>query len=312
MLFFVKVGARSAIVFSLFVRYTCVCAFCTGRKDICMRLIREIRHIPARTGHQKLIILRPAGQKGPVPGILWIHGGGYMTGMAAMVYGSGGRMLARKYGAVVVPPGYRLAWKKPYPAALEDCYTALEYMADHAEELGIRRDQLIVGGESAGGGLAAAVCLYARDKGRIPVAYQIPLYPMLDCFDTPSSRDNHGRNWNTRRNHWGWKHYLGDLYGSPSVPKYASPSRETDYTGLPPAYTYVLDGEPFLDETRTYIRNRQEAGVDAAVDVYHGDFHGFDVFFWTRNAKTAKRKLCEHYAARFAAPPQTPGEPAPR
>ena len=312
MLFFVKVGARSAIVFSLFVRYTCVCAFCTGRKDICMRLIREIRHIPARTGHQKLIILRPAGQKGPVPGILWIHGGGYMTGMAAMVYGSCGRMLARKYGAVVVSPGYRLAWKKPYPAALEDCYNALEYMADHAEELGIRRDQLIVGGESAGGGLAAAVCLYARDQGRIPVAFQIPLYPMLDCFDTPSSRDNHGRNWNTRRNHWGWKHYLGDLYGSPSVPKYASPSRETDYTGLPPAYTYVLDGEPFLDETRTYIRNLREAGVDAAVDVYHGDFHGFDVFFWTRNAKTAKRKLCEHYAARFAAPPQTPGEPAPR
>lgn len=277
-----------------------------------MRLIREIRHIPARTGRQKLIILRPAGQKGPVPGILWIHGGGYMTGMAAMVYGSCGRMLARKYGAVVVSPGYRLAWKKPYPAALEDCYTALEYMADHAEELGIRRDQLIVGGESAGGGLAAAVCLYARDQGRIPVAFQIPLYPMLDCFDTPSSRDNHGRNWNTRRNHWGWKHYLGDLYGSPSVPKYASPSRETDYTGLPPAYTYVLDGEPFLDETRTYIRNLREAGVDAAVDVYHGDFHGFDVFFWTRNAKTAKRKLCEHYAARFAAPPQTPGEPAPR
>ena len=274
-----------------------------------MRLIREIRHIPARTGHQKLIILRPAGQKGPVPGILWIHGGGYMTGMAAMVYGSCGRMLARKYGAVVVSPGYRLAWKKPYPAALEDCYTALEYMADHAEELGIRRDQLIVGGESAGGGLAAAVCLYARDKGRIPVAFQIPLYPMLDCFDTPSSRDNHGRNWNTRRNHWGWKHYLGDLYGSPLVPKYASPSRETDYTGLPPAYTYVLDGEPFLAETRTYIRNLQEAGVDAAVDVYHGDFHGFDVFFWTRNAKTAKRKLCEHYAARFAAPPQTPGSP---
>ena len=264
-----------------------------------MRLIREIRHIPARTGHQKLIILRPAVQKGPVPGILWIHGGGYMTGMAAMVYASCGRMLARKYGAVVVSPGYRLAWKKPYPAALEDCYTALEYMADHAEELGIRKDQLIVGGESAGGGLAAAVCLYARDQGRIPVAFQIPLYPMLDCFDTPSSRDNHGRNWNTRRNHWGWKHYLGDLYGSPSVPKYASPSRETDYAGLPPAYTYVLDGEPFLDETRAYIRSLQEAGVDAAVDVYHGNFHGFDAFFWTRNARTAKRKLCERYAARF-------------
>ena len=273
-----------------------------------MKLIRTIHWINGPQGRQRLIILHPAGQSGPLPGILWIHGGGYMTGMAAMVYASCGRMLARKYGAVVVSPGYRLAWKKPYPAALDDCYAALEYMAGHAEELGIRKDQLIVGGESAGGGLAAAVCLAARDRGKIPVAFQIPLYPMLDCFDTPSSRDNHGRNWNTRKNHWGWRHYLGALYGSPDVPKYASPSRETDYAGLPPAYTYVLDGEPFLDETLAYIRNLQAAGVDAAVDVYHGDFHGFDVFFWTRNARQAKRELCRRYAARFAAP----GGPQPR
>ena len=270
-----------------------------------MRLIREIRHITAPQGSQKLIILRPAGQAGPVPGILWIHGGGYMTGMAAMVYASCGRMLARKYGAVVVSPGYRLAWRKPYPAALDDCYTALEYMWDHADELGIRKDRLIVGGESAGGGLAAAVCLAARDRGKIDVAFQIPLYPMLDCFDTPSSRDNHGRNWNTRKNHWGWRHYLGSLYGSPDVPKYASPSRETDYAGLPPAYTYVLDGEPFLDETLAYIHHLQEAGIDAGVDVYHGNFHGFDALFWTRNAKRAKQELCRRYAARFAAP-ETP------
>ena len=265
-----------------------------------MRLIREIRRMPTPNGKRKLIILRPAGQMQPVPGILWIHGGGYMTGMPAMVYGSCGRMLARKYGAVVISPGYRLAWRKPFPAAFEDCYAALGYMADHAEDLGIRKDQLVVGGESAGGGLAAAVCLAARDRGKIPVAYQIPLYPMLDCFDTPSSRNNHGHNWNTRKNHWGWRHYLGDLYGSPDVPKYASPSRETDYTGLPPAYTYVLDGEPFLDETLTYIRCLQEAGVEAGVDVYHGDFHGFDALFWTRKAREARRKLCERYAARFA------------
>lgn len=270
-----------------------------------MRLKREIRRMPAHGGHQKLIILRPAGQREPLPGILWIHGGGYMTGMAAMVYASCGRMLARKYGAVVVSPGYRLAWRKPYPAALEDCYAALAYMADHAEELGIRRDQLIVGGESAGGGLAAAVCLCARDRGKIPVAFQIPLYPMLDCYDTPSSRDNHGHNWNTRRNHWGWRHYLGDLYGTTPIPKYASPSRETDYAGLPPAYTFVLDGEPFLDETVEYIRRLKEAGVDASVDIYHGNFHGFDAFFWTRSAKDAHRQLCRQYESRFVreAPP---------
>ena len=265
-----------------------------------MRLIRAIRRMKTPGGHQKLIILRPKKQTAPVPGILWIHGGGYMTGAAAMVYASCGRMLAKKFGAVVVSPGYRLAWRKPYPAALEDCYAALEYMMDHAEELNIRRDQLIVGGESAGGGLAAAVCLYARDRGKIPVAFQIPLYPMLDCYDTPSSRNNHGRNWNTRKNHKGWKRYLGPLYGSHDVPKYASVARETDYAGLPPAYTYVQDGEPFLDETLTYIRNLQNAGVDASVDVYPGDVHGFDLIqFWTKNAKEAKEKLCRQYAKRF-------------
>ena len=95
-----------------------------------MKLIRTIHWINGPQGRQRLIILHPAGQSGPLPGILWIHGGGYMTGMAAMVYASCGRMLARKYGAVVVSPGYRLAWKKPYPAALDDCYAALEYMAD--------------------------------------------------------------------------------------------------------------------------------------------------------------------------------------
>ena len=132
-----------------------------------------------------MIILRPKGQTAPLPGILWIHGGGYLTGMSAMVHFSAGKLLAQRFGAVVFSPGYRLSWQDPYPAAAEDCYAALEFMYAHAEELMIRRDQIIVGGESAGGGLAAAVCLMARDKGKIPVAFQIPLYPMLGCFHTP-------------------------------------------------------------------------------------------------------------------------------
>ena len=115
----------------------------------------------------KLIILDPKKRKEKIPGILWIHGGGYMVGMAAMVDFSCGKMLGKRYEAVVVSPGYRLAFQAPYPAALEDCYAALEYMWDHADELGIDRDKIIVGGESAGGGLAAALCLYARDKGTL-------------------------------------------------------------------------------------------------------------------------------------------------
>ncbi|MBR4162226.1 MAG: alpha/beta hydrolase [Solobacterium sp.] len=244
----------------------------------------------------KTIILSPKKQNKPLPGILWIHGGGYMMGMSEMVFFSCGKMLAKKYGAVVISPEYRLAYKAPYPAALEDCYKTLVYMHEHAEELGIRKDRIIVGGESAGGGLAAAVCLYARDKQEVDVFFQIPLYPMMDCYDRESSKDNHGKVWNTKRNHWGWKHYLGDLYKADNVPKYASASRESDYHGLPPAYTFVSDGEPFYAETLQYIRNLKDAGVQAEADVYHGDVHAFDMLMpWTKNAKEAKKKLCEAY-----------------
>ena len=148
-----------------------------------------------------------------------------MLGMADMVHASCGKLLAKRYGAVVVSPAYRLAGEAPFPAALEDCYAALLYFYLHADELGIRRDAIVVGGESAGGGLAVATCLLARDMGEVPVAFQIPLYPMLDSNDTPSSRDNHGKVWNTRRNHWGWRHYLAELHGVDRVPAYASPAR---------------------------------------------------------------------------------------
>ncbi len=243
----------------------------------------------------KLIILDPKKRKEKIPGILWIHGGGYMVGMAAMVDFSCGKMLGKRYEAVVVSPGYRLAFQAPYPAALEDCYAALEYMWDHADELGIDRDKIIVGGESAGGGLAAALCLYARDKGKISIAMQIPLYPMIDCYDTDSSRNNHGKIWNTRRNHWGWKNYLGDLLDK-TVPSYASPSREENFTRLPYCYTFVCDGEPFYDETIRYVEDLRRAGVEADVDIYKGDVHAFDLIcFWTRQAKDAREKLCQMY-----------------
>ena len=244
----------------------------------------------------RLIILRPKGQNRPLPGILWFHGGGYLSGMAAMVYHSAGKMLAEKFGAVVISPGYRLSWQAPYPAAVNDCYAALEYMYEHAEELMICSDCIIVGGESAGGGLTAAVCMLARDRGKIRVAYQLPLYPMLDCFDTPTSKDNHGYFWNTLSNHSAWKLYLGPLYGTDSIPKYASPARETNYTGLPPAYTFVCKGEPFYNETLSYIRNLQRAGIPASADIYSGKVHAFDMMLpWTKKAKQARARLCEVY-----------------
>lgn len=258
-----------------------------------IHLIHEKRKTESGGREMGLILLRPRHASGtPLPGILWIHGGGYTIGMAKMVYYSAARLIAKHYPAVVISPEYRLARVSPYPAALDDCYAALKYMAEHAEELGIDPSRIIVGGESAGGGLAAALCLYARDRGEVRVCFQFPLYPMLDCEDTPSSRDNHGKGWNTRKNHKGWQRYLGDLYGTGRVPKYASAARETDYTRLPPCYTFVADGEPFLDETLDYARHLREAGVEAEADVYHGNRHGFDLLRpWQKESKRARQKL---------------------
>ena len=255
------------------------------RRERGIRTVKTVIDGPG--GKLKLIVLR----YGRGPGILWIHGGGYALGTAGMVYASMGRMLARRFRGTVVSPEYRLAGQAPYPAALEDCWAALKYMYESAGELGIDRKRIVVGGESAGGGLAAALCLYARDRGEIPIAFQIPLYPMLDCEDTDSSRDNHGHVWNTKRNHWGWSKYLGGLYGTAGVPPYASPARAEDLSRLPPCYTYVEDGEPFYTETLAYVRKLNEAGVEAHADVFHGETHAFDALFWTRNAREAKKKL---------------------
>ena len=271
-----------------------------------MKLSSEKRMIAGPGGAMRLVILRPAEMIGRVPGILWIHGGGYTMGTADMVIVSRGADAARRYGAVVVSPEYRLAGQAPYPAALEDCYAALLWLKEHAEELGVRDDQLMVGGESAGGGLTAAVCMAARDRHQVNVAFQMPLYPMLDCRDTESSRDNHGKIWNTARNHEGWRRYLGELYGRPDVPPYASPARQTDYRGLPPAYSYVCKGEPFYTETLDYIRHLKEAGVEAEADVYPGDVHAFDEYLaWTpagRQARAVFREKYKYAAEHYFAP----------
>ena len=235
-------------------------------------------YIPSGDYSMKLLILRPTVNKQSrekTPGILWIHGGGYAVGMAGMVFMSRAKRLVTEYGAVVISPEYRLAGKTPYPAALEDCYAALMYLKEHAEVLGCADDQIMVGGESAGGGLTAALCMLARDRGEVNIAFQMPLYPMLDHRDTDSSRDNHGISWNTKRNHAAWKLYLRDI--EDKIPAYASPARQTDYSNLPPAYTFVGDREPFYCETLTYIENLKKAGVPAHVDVYPTGFHAFDM-----------------------------------
>ena len=186
-------------------------------------------------GRVPALVIRPKEPVREAPGILWIHGGGYILGMKEMVY-----------------------------------------MKARAGELGINKNQIMVGGESAGGGLCAALCMLARDKGSVNIAFQMPLYPMLNNFDTESSENNRGKIWNTRRNHFGWKMYLRGR-AETSVSPYAAPAGQTNWKGLPPAYTFVGDGEPFYSETLTFVKNLQEAGVEARADVYHSDMHAFDM-----------------------------------
>lgn len=243
------------------------------------------------------LVLSPKSPRQDAPGVLWIHGGGYLTGMKEMVFMSRAVDLVERFGAVVVCPDYRLSLQAPYPAALDDCHAALLWMRDHTAELGVNPAQLMVGGESAGGGLCAALSLLARDRGDVRIAYQMPLYPMIDDRDTASSRDNHNKVWNTRRNHMAWGLYLRGLGKGCEVPAYAAPARSTDLSSLPPAYSFVSTGEPFYDETVAYFDRLREAGVDAQLDVYEGLYHAFDMLEPDLSeSRLARERFCEHFA----------------
>jgi acetyl esterase/lipase len=247
--------------------------------------------IPREDGSRmRICIFRPISSKANVPGamasseskgknkpgVLWLHGGGYALGSPeqSKIYA---RRFIEESNCVVVAPDYRLSIEAPYPAALEDSYEALLWMKNHAKELGISDNQLMVGGDSAGGGLTAALTLYARDKGEVNIAFQMPLYPMLDDrMITESAKDNDAPVWNSKSNFNGWKLYLGGLFGTPNVPYYAAAARAEDYSNLPPTATFVGDLEPFRDETIQYVTNFKKAGVPVEFEIYKGCYHGFD------------------------------------
>ncbi len=211
------------------------------------------------------------------PALLWLHGGGYAIGSPEMDFLFIERFISEGAG-VVVAPDYRLSLEKPYPAAVDDAYLALEWMRNHAADYSARSDQLFVGGDSAGGGLTAAVCLLARDRGEISVAFHMPLYPMLDDrMATPAARENDAPVWNAKSNECAWRLYLGDLYGQKDVPIYAAPARCRDLSGMPPAATFVGGIDMFMDETVSYINLLKEAGVEARIRIFPGCFHGFDI-----------------------------------
>ena len=221
---------------------------------------------------------RPVGQEGAAPCVYSIHGGGYILGSYEMDDAKFDRW-CQEYGIVGVSVEYRLSPETPYPGPLEDCYAGLKWTYDNADELGIDRDKIGITGVSAGGGLCAALALLARDRGEVPLQFQLLDCPMIDDRQiTPSSQLDELLVWSRESNAFGWQSYLGDLYGSDDVPYTAAPSRAEDLSGLPDAYVCIGGADGFRDEDITYAMRLYGAGVPTELHVYPGAPHGVALF----------------------------------
>jgi acetyl esterase/lipase len=226
-----------------------------------------------------LLVCRPTAATTSRPALFHTHGGGMVLGNARS--GMPGMLdLAEELELVVVSVDYRLAPEHPHPAPVEDCWAGLAWTAAHAAELGIDPGRVVVAGGSAGGNLAAALALMARDRGGPALAGQLLLCPMLDDRnDSPSAVQMAGLGvWDRTANETGWTALLGAARGGPDVSPYAAPARATDLSGLPPAYLDVGSAETFRDEDVAYATRIWQAGGRAELHVWPGGFHGFDGF----------------------------------
>jgi len=232
---------------------------------------------------------RARNATGVLPCVYSIHGGGYVLGSASMDDGSFDRWCP-ELGIVGVSVEYRLAPETPYPGPIDDCYRGLQWVVDNAAELGVDPARIGVHGVSAGGGLAAALALVARDRGGPSLAFQLLDCPMIDDRQqTVSSRANGLAVWSKESNTFGWRAYLGSLYGTNDVPTHAAPARETDLRGLPPAFVSVGTVDGFHDEDVDYAVRLNHAGVPTELHVYPGAPHGYQMALESGLAKRAWR-----------------------
>ncbi|HEY3587639.1 MAG TPA: alpha/beta hydrolase, partial [Myxococcaceae bacterium] len=210
-----------------------------------------------------------------LPAILQVHGGGFIVGNVEAEH-AGSVLLAAGIGAVVVSVEYRLAPEHPYPAALRDCYAALASLHAEAQALGVDAARVALMGASAGGGLAAATALLARDLGGPPVCFQLLQIPELDDrLDTPSMLAfEDSPVWNRPLAVQSWRAYLGPLSGAEDIPAHAAPARADDLSGLPPAYISTAENDPLRDEGITYALRLLQAGVSVELHQFPGTFHG--------------------------------------
>jgi acetyl esterase/lipase len=238
---------------------------------------REVR-VPGPAGEIVLSVFTPDGPAGSGPGLYWIHGGGMILGTR---FGAAEALdVAVDVGAVVVSVEYRLAPEHPAPAPGDDCYAALCWLGEHAADIAIDPARIVLGGTSAGGGLAAAAGLRVRDQGGPPLAGLMLCCPMLDDRMTSTSSDQFGDDiiWTRASNEFGWRSLLGERYGTDGVSIYDAPGRATDLSGLPPTYIDVGSADLFRDEDAAFASRIWAVGGDAELHVFAGGYHGYELF----------------------------------
>lgn len=259
----------------------------------------EDRQVPGPEGDSDIMvrIYKPEGLSGELPGLFWMHGGGYVMGS---IEGEdlGRRQVVKDIGCVIVSVDYRLAPEHPYPKPLEDCYAAFKWMFENAGDLGVDSSRIAVGGGSAGGGLAAGLTLLVRDRAEVEIVFQLLIYPMIDDSNIIPAGDNTLDTliWSRASNLFGWTSYLGGPPGGEGVSPYAAAYRATDLSGLPPAFMAVGDMDLFVNEDIEYANRLIKAGVPTELHVYPGAIHGFNAFATNTNVaqncnKASRRAL---------------------
>lgn len=254
------------------------------------------RSVPGSAGAPDvtLHIYQPAGER--VRGCIYhIHGGGYVVGKARDLEAMH-RPLARSLDCVIVSVDYRLAPETPFPGPIEDCLAGLLWVQANIATLGIDPARIGLMGESAGGGLAAALSLLMRDRGHPPIAFQCLTYPMIDdrtCVTSAPNPKTGAFIWTPHNNHYGWRALLGQPPGSSGISCYAAAARATDLRDLPPTFIMVGTLDLFLDENIDFVARLNRVGVPCEFHVYPGAFHGFD---FAAEAKVAIRARAERSA----------------
>lgn len=232
--------------------------------------------------------------------LLTIHGGGYVLGS---IDSDDAKLdeWCQRFDIVGVSVDYRLAPETPYPGPLDDCYHALAWVYEHAEMLGIDSGRIGIAGSSAGGGLCAGLAIRARDRGDVPVQFQLLDCPMIDpSQSTVSSQLDDLMVWTRQSNEFGWRSYLGELYGSDALPPDAAAGLAVDLRGLPEAYVSVGGADGFRDEDIAYALRLQTAGVTTELHLYPGAPHGVSFFAGTGPAERYRADQTAWLGRQFA------------